>query len=160
MYNSLSYTPQHIVNYFLSQNDHKIDNLKLNKLTYIALGFSLAINNSNLFEERVEAWKYGPVIPSIYHEFKRFRNKVITDNAISVEENFETNCPEVPKSDTSTIEVLELVYQIYKDITSVDLVQATHLKNTPWSNCYRVGECNIIPRDMIKLYYDILIEGL
>jgi len=33
--------------------------------------------NRFLFREEIEAWKYGPVIPGIYHQFKMFRDKLI-----------------------------------------------------------------------------------
>jgi uncharacterized phage-associated protein len=38
----------------------------------------LAINKEPLIDERVEAWNYGPVIPSLYHEFKNFGSGAIT----------------------------------------------------------------------------------
>ena len=44
--------------------------MKIIKLVYIAHGHYLAKNDSPLFTEKVEAWDYGPVIPSLYHEFK------------------------------------------------------------------------------------------
>ena len=49
------YTPSHIANFFLSQKEHRIDNLKINKIVYIALGFSLAVLDRDLFNEEIEA---------------------------------------------------------------------------------------------------------
>jgi uncharacterized phage-associated protein len=40
--------------------------LKLMKLVYIAHGWHMAIENQDLFNNRIEAWKYGPVIPDLY----------------------------------------------------------------------------------------------
>ena len=64
------YFPAHIANYFIENG--KYDNFTLNKLVYITKGFALATLDDGLFEEEVEAWKYGPVISSLYHEFKQF----------------------------------------------------------------------------------------
>ena len=55
------------------------------KRVYIAHGFSLAINKESLLDKRfdkVEAWKYGPVIPSVYHSFKQYKADPITEKAV------------------------------------------------------------------------------
>lgn len=45
--------------------------LKLIKLVYLAYGWSIALDY-RLFDEPIVAWKHGPVIRSLYHEFKHF----------------------------------------------------------------------------------------
>lgn len=49
-----------IADYFLSlcddDNGDLISNLKIQKLVYYAQGFSLAINDKPLFEEKIQAW--------------------------------------------------------------------------------------------------------
>ena len=77
----LSTTP--IVNEFLDlASEDKITNLKLVKLCYIAQGLSLALLDKPLFSEPIEAWQYGPVVPSVYHEFKHFRDQPITEKSV------------------------------------------------------------------------------
>ncbi|QLH42366.1 MAG: DUF4065 domain-containing protein [Coxiellaceae bacterium] len=56
--------------------------MKLAKLIYVAHGWSLALNDVPLIDEAVQAWKFGPVIESVYHEFKHFGNDVINSLAI------------------------------------------------------------------------------
>lgn len=52
-----------VANEFLEKSD-KISVLKLVKLCYIAQGFSLAVLDRPIFnDDRIEAWKYGPVAP-------------------------------------------------------------------------------------------------
>lgn len=41
------------------------------KMAHIAHGYSLAIHNEPLVDEAVEAWKYGPVVPSLYYRAKK-----------------------------------------------------------------------------------------
>jgi len=48
--------------------------MKLLKLTYIAHGYYLGFFEKPLIENEVQAWKYGPVIPELYHVIKRFGN--------------------------------------------------------------------------------------
>lgn len=49
-----------------------ISNLKLQKLLYYAQGFHLALYDTALFPERIEAWMHGPVVPDLYHEYKKY----------------------------------------------------------------------------------------
>ena len=52
--------------------------MKLQKLAYFAHGWNLAIRNTPLINESVEAWKFGPVIPSLYHDVKGYGMEPIT----------------------------------------------------------------------------------
>ena len=51
--------------------------MQLMKLVYIAYGWYLAMHNARLFDDRIEAWKYGPVIPNLYHATKHFGGNII-----------------------------------------------------------------------------------
>jgi uncharacterized phage-associated protein len=51
--------------------------LRVQKLLYYLQGWSLALRGRPLFEERIEAWKLGPVVPEVYHRFKSFGSQVI-----------------------------------------------------------------------------------
>src|SRR5579863_3866825 len=65
-----------VARYFLSLTDEDagdlISNLKLQKLVYYAQGFHLAIFGAPLFPEDIYAWNHGPVVPSLYREYRRF----------------------------------------------------------------------------------------
>ena len=50
--------------------DDQMTNLKLNKLLYYAQGVYLARTGRPLFDENIEAWTFGPVIPNIYRKYK------------------------------------------------------------------------------------------
>ena len=75
-----------IANYFieLSQQDGRILRpLKLMKLVYIAHGYMLALldrSTDGTKRERVEAWQYGPVFPSVYYSFKNYA--IYTDTSL------------------------------------------------------------------------------
>lgn len=46
-----------------------ISNLKLQKLLYFSWLEYYRRNGTPLFEEEFEAWKYGPVVPSVYYDY-------------------------------------------------------------------------------------------
>src|SRR5260370_7382775 len=49
-----------------------IDPLQMQKLLYLAQGWTLGLTGDPLFREPIEAWEYGPVVPEIYHSVKMF----------------------------------------------------------------------------------------
>jgi uncharacterized phage-associated protein len=69
----VSFDPHHIANEIRAlRQDLGSDttNIDANKEAYIGHGLHLAVYNVPLLSEAVEAWQYGPVVPSIYHSAK------------------------------------------------------------------------------------------
>lgn len=64
------YSAQKIAEWFI--NEVHPEPLKLQKLLYFAQGYSYAFNDEKLFEDDMEAWVHGPVVPSVYHTYKAF----------------------------------------------------------------------------------------
>jgi uncharacterized phage-associated protein len=56
-------------------NDADMTNMKLQKLLYYAQGQYLAEHEEPLFDEDIEAWSHGPVVPSVYRAFKEIEAK-------------------------------------------------------------------------------------
>lgn len=64
-----------VANYILwyAKKEHsgeRITALKLHKLVYYAVVAYLDKFGFTPFDEKIEKWQYGPVVPSVYHEFK------------------------------------------------------------------------------------------
>lgn len=161
--NEQSYTPQHIANYFLARAQEEGRNLtplKLLKLVYIAYGWVLALTGRRLFEEEIQAWQHGPVIPSLYHEFKHFGREPVTERAQAFDlDSFDVVRPEVPESDKETALILDKVWSAYKAFSGWALRNKTHASDTPWSDVYEDGRRNIvIPDEKIADHYRKRIE--
>ncbi len=60
-----------------------ITQMHLHKLLYFAQGWSLAVEGHPLFDEEIQAWKHGPVVPAIRPAFKRFGQEVISKDEAS-----------------------------------------------------------------------------
>ena len=69
-----------------------ISNLKLQKLMYYCQGWHMAVYGMPLFNEPIEAWKDGPVVPPVYFRFQHFGalsilpDMVRTDPAVDLSE--------------------------------------------------------------------------
>ena len=153
-------------NWFLDQGEAKkatLSPMKLQKLIYFAHGWSLAITGVPLIEEHPEAWDYGPVIPTVYHEFKKFGRNPITQRATkldfdgsgSIEDFLSAKIFEPRITDDSDADaLLNRVWEVYGGLSGIQLSNMTHVENGAWHKAYH-GLANgrrgvDIPDDLIK----------
>lgn len=126
-----------IANYMIGRAHSEkvpITHLELQKLVYFVHGVHLAATGQPMFLEDVEAWPYGPVIPELYHEFKRFGRRQIRRWSRNFDyENNEFVYPEIPPEDKTALRMAEYVWKKYGRMKPSALVQLTHQKGTPWS---------------------------
>lgn len=115
-----------------------ISNLKLQKLLYYAQGIHLALYDEPLFEDDILAWEHGPVVPSVYRQYK--------DNGSSVISNFET-----PEGDFSPREEnsLYITQCNFGQFTAWRLRDMTH-SETPWLS---TEQNDVISKGIIKAYF-------
>ena len=57
---------------FCREHGDGVSNLKLQKLLYYAQAWNLAIHSKLLFNDPIQAWVHGPVVPSVWHEFRKW----------------------------------------------------------------------------------------
>lgn len=124
--------------------DDTIDNLKLNKLLYYAQGWSLARYGIPLFDDKIEAWDYGPVVDDVYHTYKVCKRNPIQEPAYEFDED---------KLSSDELDLITNVYSNYGRFTSVALTNMTHEKDTPWSQVYVPRKNNEITKKMMKEYF-------
>ena len=70
----MPYRANAIANYILDKADKSgpsITPMQITKLVYLAHGWFLGFHKQPLIIEDVQAWRFGPVIPPVYHAFKR-----------------------------------------------------------------------------------------
>lgn len=75
------FSPQAVANYLLDKardDGELLTHMKLQKLVYIAHGWHLAVTGKPLLSDPVEAWQFGPVIRSLYHDLKHFGHEPIS----------------------------------------------------------------------------------
>jgi uncharacterized phage-associated protein len=122
----MTYSAKTIANYFISKakSESKTDltPMKLLKLVYVAHGWHLALTGKPLIFESIDAWKYGPVIDSLYHEFKKYKNNPIT---------MLTEAHPIADSDQN-IKLLNEVWKKYGNYTGVQLSNWSHEQGSPW----------------------------
>lgn len=58
-----------LADYDTANGGDNLTNLRLQKLLYYEQGYHLAQFGTPLFDEQIEAWMYGPVVPSVYEHY-------------------------------------------------------------------------------------------
>ncbi len=119
-----------VSNYFIALSNstgNLISNLKLQKLMYYAQAWYLALYGVRLFDADFEAWIHGPVLPSLYRDYKRFGWK-----AIEREDLDESSIGQLERE--FGIEVTQFLNEIveeYFGLSAYELERLTH-KEDPW----------------------------
>jgi uncharacterized phage-associated protein len=138
-----------IANFFLKKaikTGSFLSNLKLQKLVYYSQAWHLGLNKTPIFDEDFEAWVHGPVLPSLYRQFKNFEWR-----PICLEE--EPEC----RLESGLIDFLEEVAEEYFSCEAYDLERMTHAER-PWQLA-RQGLApedrsnNIIQKEWMMDYY-------
>jgi uncharacterized phage-associated protein len=128
----------------------QVSNLMLQKLLYYSQAWHLVLANKALFDDEVEAWVHGPVVPSVFRRFKQFKWDPITEQ-ISV-------C-----NDRYLVTYLDSVLQKYGKYSAKQLERLTH-SEAPWCEA-RVGIApdepsnKVISKDAMYRYFKGLIQA-
>lgn len=156
------FSAKSIANYFLelaAASGQSISPMKLQKLVYYAHGWYSGYTAQPLINEPVEAWPYGPVISSLYHEFKRFgsgaiNTKAFEYDALGVREAATPSDPDVRR-------FLQNIFNSYGQFSGIKLSEMTHASGTPWDTTW--NECRgmrgvDIPFERISSYFRGAVE--
>ena len=134
----------------LAQNDEPnggelLTNLKLQKLLYYQQGFHLAFFGTPLFEESVESWMYGPVVPSVYDEYSKYGSASlpVTTQAITLTDDEER--------------LFNEVFDAYREFSAIGLMNKTHSER-PWIEAVPHDRGTVITQESMKAYFMTQIQ--
>lgn len=154
------YTAKNIADWFLSRLNTEAGDtmspLKLQKLLYYAQAWHLVFfNKVPLFDERIEAWRHGPVVPSQYSRFIGLTKYTPIPVEVYSVENIE-----VPDSIDA---LLTDINTIYGEHQASYLEQLTHSER-PWIEArgglplYAACNHEISHQSMFDFYKKLLSE--
>ncbi len=143
-------TAKNVAEYFLVKTDpdyeEYISNLKLQKLLYYAQGFCLAIHNTPLFDDKINAWMHGPVVEELYHEYKESGSGGIDPPKMI----------DLSIYDEKETDLLEEVWEVYGQYSAYKLKNLTH-EEPPWKEAYAKMPGSEISRDSMREYFKTLL---
>lgn len=153
----MAYDAATVANRFIElaeKDGRKLTPMQLVKLTYIAHGFSLGLFKRPLIAESIQAWKYGPVVPSLYRRLKKYgRDPVAEPIKSSMFRSHET-------LSADDCDLVDQVYQKYGRFSGPQLSHLTHRPGTPWAETYEPGIYgNDMDDALIRIHYATLLAA-
>lgn len=106
----------------------------------------MAIHDEPLFNERIEAWQHGPVIPAVWHEYKVYGSYGIPAPGDLDDELY----------DAKTKKLLDEVWDVYGQFSAWKLRNMTH-EETPWIEAWASPD-KTISNASLKRYFETLVE--
>lgn len=134
-----------------SGGSKSITNLKLQKLLYYAQAWHLALRSTPLFNDRIEAWVHGPVVPVVFREYRDFKWSALPADNLSAKPHAEV-CNHVAE-----------VLAAYGKFDATQLEQLTHNED-PWKEARKgipgdMASTNEISQDAMRKYYRARLNG-
>ena len=102
-------------------------------------GFHLAFFDEPFFNESIEAWTYGPVVPVVFQEFKKYKKRSINPD------NYHDDL--VLTDDEQ--QMFDMVYSEYNRYSAVALMNMTHTEG-PWKN-HGIGD--VITNEELRAFF-------
>ena len=134
-----------VANGMLDAAEHvrsSIDPLQMQKLLYLAQGWTLGLTGDPLFREPIEAWEYGPVVPEIYHSVKMFGASPIRGRLRAFNHVRRQVVIASELLDELESEILKAVWEKYGSWPGSKLISLTHQYGSPWWQARHSGEYN------------------
>ena len=138
-YNVIDIANKILVKASNSEVEELICNLKLQKMLYYMQGFHLAYFEKPLFDDDIEAWMYGPVVPKVYDAFKSNGNAGIQYQG------------DVIKLTDKEEVLFNEVYRVYGAYSAIGLMNLTH-SEMPWKST-PTGLGSVIEKEKMMTYF-------
>lgn len=137
----MSYSALEIAKYVIdkcTRDEQPVSNLQLQKILYYIQKTFLK-NGTEAFEDEMEAWQFGSVVPNVYYQYCGF-------GAMAIRMRYETNIVEL------FMKIIDPIVDKKRKLDPWDMVEDTHQEGKAWAEIYRngLGNHHIIPKELIK----------
>lgn len=113
-----------------NDNGIEVTNLHIQKLMYFFEAYYMLIHEeeTQLYDCAFNAWGFGPVAIPLYKKFRKYGSKKI--ELTKQEINLGNGISKEKKK------LLNDIYEVFKGKSAMDLVDYTHMKDSPWSKVW------------------------
>lgn len=140
----MSYPVGAIANEFLDlagRDGCDVNLIKLQRLVYLAHGWHLGILGEPLIDTVIQAWRFGPVISDLYHEFKSHGRNPIKDarftKAVQLENGeWRLYNYKLSLEHTDAHAIVSRVWEVYKHLSDIQLSKLCYCPGSPWEETW------------------------
>jgi uncharacterized phage-associated protein len=113
--------------------------LELEKLVYMCYADYLCVTNQKLFEDKIYAFKYGPVIESVYKQYKGMKD---IEEGLAADKHLKENYAKMParsrilfaEDGIAKLSSIDASRKRYSGLSATELVKITHVAEGPWDS--------------------------
>ena len=116
----------------------EVDKLKLQKLLFYCQAVHIVFTDKPLFDDEIQAWDYGPVVPSVYKKIKSKEGII--------------RLPYKGTLSEEQIKYIDMTLEYYGNKSGAALINETH-SEAAWINAYNNGRNTPITFNDIKDCY-------
>ena len=123
------YTAKQVSRYIINKRSvdrRPIGNLTLQNLLYLVWIEYHKRENTRLFDDRIYAWQFGPVVPEVYYDYCAY-------GGMDIDRRYDSSQIGITESDA---EVLDASLAEYLNYSVSRLVSKTHERGKPWHQVY------------------------
>jgi len=126
--------------------------LELQKLVYFVYCEYLKMFGEEMFVDDFEAWDYGPVIPEIYYSLQKYgKSEIVHYNDPEIMAELQSRIIKFEEHD-KLLKAIDRTIEKYGDLKGFQLVDKTHIPDSPWNRVYRRGRNEVISKEILRDY--------
>lgn len=146
------YTATAVAKYVINRcnvRNSPITNLKLQKILYYIQGYFFKYLGEAAFDDNIESWRYGPVVPSVYYEYCSY-----VSNEIQANYDLDDDVQKISKN-KNDCKIIDRVVDACETLSAVALVNKTH-QEAPWANSHEDGlySATVISTESIRDFFE------
>lgn len=129
------YTATAVAKYVINRctvHDSPITNLKLQKILYYIQGYFLKCSGEAAFDDDIESWRYGPVVPTVYYEYCSY-----VSDEIRINYDLDEDVQKISKN-KKDCKIINRVVDACETLSAITLVSKTH-QEAPWIDSHKSG---------------------
>lgn len=132
--------------------------LKLEKLCYLCYADYLCKTGKQLFDDIIFAFRYGPVIGTVYEKYKEYGGLEINKCEEIIEKQEQLELPRESRilfseNGIKKVKSINETLEKYGKLPAWELVKITHNEGTPWKHVYKGIIYDVISDEVILKYH-------
>lgn len=123
------YSAGNVAKYIINKcsvEERPISNLKLQKLLYFVWIEYRKRTGKKLFDDKIYAWQFGPVVPEVYYDYCSY-------GGMDIDRRYDSSKIGITDADA---EILDASLAEYLNYSVSRLVNMTHKRGKPWYQVY------------------------